>query len=164
MLSRKQVKSLLEVMGNDGIREILECAYIDIYKGRTVLVACDAYKLVALNIPDAEGNAIKVGERVPRDALVRWYKLAKASDTFTTADIAELSVEGAPYVPWQEVLAEKTTDVGAAITAVAFNAAYALSLQGVAGEPLTYKLNGTDGPMCANTDNGSYVLMPLRNK
>jgi hypothetical protein len=173
-LSKQQVKALLDVLSKDDTRPVLEHALIDDYQGRMVLVATDSYKLVALNIGPLDGWPEHVGKFVSRDALTRWYKLAGNKDMLGAEELVEMATvdDDLAYPKWQNLLKERDpSGVGyteqdlqpVPISKLSFNAKYALTLETVAAHVLTYELHGPLGAMIATTDNGLFILMPMKS-
>ena len=160
-MNKKQVNALLKVMSKDTMRPVLRNAYIDEYEGRTVLVATDGYMLTALNI---EIDSEHVGKSIKREAIEVWYKLAVARSRFDGEAIAELANNKANlsdlnYPKWQGPIDREQS----AQDAMMFNADYAKTLQDLSGEiGLVWKLHGKLSPMIARTENGMYVMMPMK--
>lgn len=165
-LTKKQVKAFLEVLSSDDTRPILTQASIELYNDVSHLVATDSYKLAAIPV---NGVSDIIGKRIPREELVKWYKLAGNKDLFTDENVRELATidpeEHGKYPAWQEIvpkLDEETTpqhSFGA-------QASYMLTME---------KLSEQDGGMywdfykdhvmLVNRTNGSlYVVMELRKR
>jgi hypothetical protein len=172
-LTKKQVKALLEVLSKDDTRPILEHALIDDYQGQLTLVATDSYKLIALklHITSADGQEY-IGKLVSRDDLTRWYKLAATKDTLMTNDLlAMAAASDMNYPKWQDLLKEKTASGNGrtdqdlkpeAVSKIGFQADYAVTLEKLAGTQLFYEFHGPFGAMLARTDDGLFILMPLK--
>ena len=160
-MNKKQVNALLKVMSKDAMRPVLRNAYIDEYEGRTVLVATDGYMLTALNI---EIDAEHIGKSIKREAIEVWCKLATGRSRFGGEAIAELAGNKAnlsdlEYPKWQGLIDRKQS----AQDMMRFNADYAKTLQDLSGEDgLAWKLHGKISPMIARTENGTYVMMPMK--
>ena len=161
-MNKKQVGALLKVMSKDTMRPALRNLYIDEYNGRTVVVATNGYILTAVNI-DIEPE--HVGKSIKREAIEVWYKLATARNKLDGDALAELASNAAnlsnlTYPEWEKLLPDGYVS-GA--TTMKFNADYAKTLQDLSGEEgLAWKLYGTISPMVATTDNGLYVMMPMK--
>jgi hypothetical protein len=155
-MKKQQVKAILDMTKNI-YREPLECLQVDLYNGRPVLVATDGYILIAMY---ADASLVdKVGYCMKRKNLEIWYKLASGKSVFGTND---LDLEKNDRFPkWQEII--KNTERKEAKT-IGFDSKLASRLETIAGEQLYYKLSGDGGAMIANTDNGLFLLMPLKPK
>ena len=161
-LNKKQVNALLKVMSKDETHPVLRNAHIDEYNGKTVLVTTNGYTLSAINIVvDSE----LVGKTIRREAIEVWYKLATARNKLDGEALAELASNGAnlsdiTYPEWKKLLPDGYMS---GETTMKFNADYAKVLQDLSGEgALAWKLYGTISPMIATTDNGLYVMMPMK--
>jgi len=155
-------------MSSDETRPILTNAYLDNYHDTLVLVATDSYKLVAIQL--GEADMVLAGRFIPRAELIKWYKLAATRDLLTLEVIAGMAIvdNDSKYPAWQKLLdkQEEETDpkYTGATDSISFNASYALTLEKLAGQSLSYQLNGYMGQMQATTDDGLYILMPLKAK
>lgn len=166
-LNKKQVGALLKVISKDDSRPVLTTAKVDKWGDDIVLVATDGYVLVALQL-DKEDGAELVGKLIRREAIERWYKLATGKSRLDTRELVEVSNEdygqhgeyaNYDYPQWQQLIKSHDVEVGE----IAFNADYAKVLQDLDGsDGLRYELNGSLAPMIANTERGTYVLMPRK--
>lgn len=151
-MKKQQVKALLDILKN--YREPLTYLQVDLYQNKPVLVATDSYILVALYADESLRD--KVGQGMTRNQLEIWYKLATAKSVFEAKDVE--TEKNDRYPKWQQIIEatkpEPTNKIG-------FNAKFATRLEAIAGEQLYYELSG-DGAMVANTENGLFVLMPLK--
>ena len=152
-MKKQQVKAILDMTKND-YRKPLTYLQVDLYNDRPVLVATDSYTLIALYADESLRN--KVGQGITRNTLEVWYKLASGRDT---VDFTTLETEKHDNFPkWQQIL-EATEHK--ATERIGFDSKLASRLEVIAGEQLYYELSG-DGAMVANTENGLFVLMPLK--
>jgi hypothetical protein len=170
MLNKSQVRSFLEVISSDESREVLTYAYIDLYKGRPVLVATNSYILAAIYLPDELKE--HVGKFISRADITRWYKLAKAKDMLGANDLLEMASGDKPfkYPDWQRLIdsqEEQGPERSGATDKISFDAKYAMTLQSLAGQQLVYTLHGRRGVMVAVglenkwRETGLYLLMPM---
>ncbi len=161
-MNKKQVNAFLKVMSKDKMRAVLCNAHIDEYNGKTVLVATNSYVLSAINI---EVDSELVGKTIKREAIEVWYKLATTRNKLDGDALAELASNVAnlsdlTYPEWKKVLPDGYMS---GETTMKFNADYAKTLQDLSGEEaLAWKLYGTISPMVATTENGLYVMMPMK--
>ena len=161
-MNKKQVNAFLKVMGKDAMRPVLRNAHIDEYNGKTVLVATNGYTLSAINI---EVDSELVGKTIRREAIEVWYKLATTRNKLDGDALAELASNAAnlsdlTYPEWKKVLPDGYMS---GETTMKFNADYAKTLQDLSGETgLVWKLHGKLLPMIARTENGTYVMMPMK--
>lgn len=168
MLSKKQVRALLEVMAPDDIRPPLAHAVLQVYKDQAYLVATDSYKLAAITMEEVVSDEFKakLNWSISRDALTRWYKLAAPRDYLDYEEILAMAIDRTDqwqYPKWEQIL-EKSEEESHTVTHIGFNATYALTLQSLADTFLHYNLSHYLSPMVARTPNGSiFLLMPLRD-
>ena len=161
-MNKKQVNAFLKVMSKDAMRPVLRNAHIDEYNGKTVLVATNGYILSSINI---EVDSELVGKTIRREAIEVWYKLATGKSRFDGEAVAELvgnsaNLSDIEYPKWQNVMPTSETKPQEAMM---FNAEYAKTLQDLSGESgLVWKLHGKLSPMVATTENGTYVMMPMK--
>ena len=169
-MNRKQVNAFLKVISKDRTRPVLCSAYIDEYKGKSVLVATDGYVLVAMKLEDIEQDHI--GKRVSREAVERWYKLADGRSRLSGADLQDMmefdqfnqsDLDGV-YPQWQKLVpTEARTSEFMSSMSIAFNANYAKVLQDVRGiDGLNLKIYGKLAPMVHEDETGLYILMPMK--
>lgn len=166
-LNKSQVKAFLDVLSKDESRPVLCYAKLDIVNDRLVLVATNSYILAAVNLEASEDGKQKyAGQMVHRDDLTRWYKLANTKDNLTTEEILLMSQPAeVKYPKWLRLFYDDKAELleGESVDRVTFNSNFALTLEKVAGSPLTYTFHGDLGPMVATTSNGLYCLMPLKS-
>lgn len=161
-MNKKQVNALLKVMSKDTLRPVLRNLYIDEYNGRTVVVATNGYILTAVNI---EIEPEHVGKSIKREAIEVWYKLATGRSRFDGGAVDELvgnsaNLSNLEYPKWQSLMPSSETEPQEMMI---FNAEYAKTLQDLSGENgLIWKLHGKISPMIATTENGMYVMMPMK--
>lgn len=167
-LNKKQVGALLKVMGKDESRAILTSVYIDKWGDDTVLVATNGYIMAILQL-DPEDAEPLVGKMIRREAIERWYKLATGKSRLNTMELVQVSSDDyaqhgeyqtGEYPRWQSVVPSGVAD-GA--DEIAFNADLAKTLQDLDGsEGLMWTVYGKLRPLMANTDNGTYLVMPVK--
>ena len=167
-MNKKQVGALLKVMGKDEMRPILASVYIDKWGDDTVMVATNGYIMAILPL-DTEDAEPLVGKMIRREAIERWYKLATGKSRLNTMELVQVASEDygrhgsyqeGNYPKWQSVVPSGMAD-GA--DTIAFNADLAKALQDLDGsEGLEWKVYGKLQPLMANTDNGTYILMPRK--
>ena len=158
---KKQVNAFLKVMEKDTTLSKIRGAHIDEYNGRTVLVATNRHVLAAMYI-DIDKSYI--GKTIRREAIEVWYKLASTRSELNGEAIAELAdnkanlMEG--YPDWKKALPKNS---GEPQERMVINAELAKSLQDLSGEPhLDLKLYGNISPMIAHTEQGMFILMPIK--
>lgn len=156
-LTRKQVKAYLDVLSNDDYRPALCRAAISLKDGKPYLAATNSYILAALKLDDSYSEL--VGKCVLREELVKWYKLADGKSVLTDDVLKDMLVDNAEKFPGWDALVPKSTT---ATESIGFHPKYAVALCAVADQDLNWKLNGTTGPMLAETSRGIYMLMPSR--
>ena len=167
-MNKKQVNALLKVMGKDEMRPILASVYIDKWGDDTVMVATNGYVMAILPL-DTEDAEPLVGKMIRREAIERWYKLATGKSRLNTMELVQVASEDygrhgsyqeGNYPKWQSVVPSGVAD-GA--DTIAFNADLAKALQDLDGsEGLAWTVYGKLQPLVANTDNGTYLLMPKK--
>ena len=167
-MNKKQVGALLKVMGKDEMRPILASVYIDKWGDDTVMVATNGYVMAILQL-DTEDAEPLVGKMIRREAIERWYKLATGKSRLNTMELVQVAAEDygrhgsyqdGKYPTWQSVVPSGIAD-GA--DTIAFNADLAKTLQDLDGsEGLAWTVYGKLQPLMANTDNGTYLLMPKK--
>lgn len=161
-LTKRQVKSLLEVIANDDTRPILMQSKIDLFEGKPVLVATDSYKMVIFALSDAV--LPELGKMIDRSEIVKWYKLANAKDIFTEADLIDLPATtiAGKYPEWQKLV--PLSEEIAAQEKMSLNASYLLELGILAGNTgMTLEFYGRMRPIVCHFDNNIFILMPLKN-
>lgn len=155
-MKKQQVKAILDMTKNE-YRKPLTYLQVDLYNDKPVLVATDSYTLIALYADDSMRD--KVGQGITRNTLEVWYKLASGRYAL---DFTTLETEKHDSFPkWQQIIEateQKATDT------LGFDSKLASRLETIANEQLYYKLSGNGGAMVATTDNGLFVLMPLKPK
>jgi DNA polymerase III sliding clamp (beta) subunit (PCNA family) len=164
-LTKKQVKSLLEVISSDDTRPMLQQVKIDTFEDKPVLVATDGYVLAAINLDDSV--LPEVGKMIDRSEIVKWYKLATNKDIFSEATLLELPkthIEGV-YPVWQKLVPE-AKDFSAQAS-MRFNAQYMATIQTLAARDgynagLCWELYGKLSPLVARDESGTYLVMPLK--
>lgn len=161
-MNKPQVKALLEVISSDEARPVLTHAMIDILENNMVLVATDSYKLAAVALSTTEDDRTHVGKFISRELLTKWYKLANTKDILSTQELLDMAKtdESMKFPKWQSLLEQQKAQSTSSIT---FNAQYALTLEKLAGQPLSYKLHGDMGAMRANINDSVYLLMPMKS-
>lgn len=155
-MKKQQVKAILDLMKNT-YRDNLNYLQVDLYNDKPVLVATDSYILVALYADESLRD--KVGQGMPYRQLEIWYKLATAKSVFEAKDVE--TEKNDRYPKWQQIIEatkKQATDM------LGFNSKLATRLETIAGEQLYYELSGNNGAMKATTDNGLFLLMPLKPK
>lgn len=163
-LTRKQVKALLGITGKDDTRPALTELWVAEHGDNTYLVATDSYRMALLKLDMAPELDIEhdVGQElaVPRQELEKWYKLAKGRDILIETDVINmLEVSEHKHPKIDPIMAREPAEA----RKLSFNAKYALELETLAGDPLTYELGGDNGALIANTRDNYYILMPLRS-
>lgn len=158
---KKQVGAFLKVMAKDTTLPKIRGAHIDEYGGRTVLVATNRYTLAAMYI-DIDRSYI--GKTIRREAIEVWYRLASARSELNGEAVAELADNKANlmdgYPDWKIALPK---DSGEPQERIIFNAELAKSLQDLSGKSrLDLKLYGNISPMIAHTEQGMFILMPIK--
>lgn len=165
MLSKKQVKALLEVISDDEARPVLTTALLDEHDGRAVLIATDSYKMAIIDL-EMEGDFPEFvpvkGNLIARQSLVTWYKLAAAKDYINNEQLIDMSEKPAEHMKWPEWKQILKVEDGAGLYRMSFNAQYAATLQTLAGQPLQYDVVSDHSPMIAKDHANTYVLMPCR--
>lgn len=165
-LTKKQVKSLLDVISSDTARPVITHVKIDTYEGHPVLVGTDGYTLVALRLTD--DILPSMGQLIPRAELTKWYKLAGTKDRLTEADLIPMAVPDdksfengrTNYPEWQKLI---PTEFGS-LPSFALNANYLLTMQTLNDAPLTWQLGMTKlTPVIARANDNLYVIMPLKS-
>lgn len=167
-LKKKQVGALLKVMGKDDMRPILASVYIDRWNDGIVMVATNGYVMAILPL-DVEDAEPLVGKMIRREAIERWYKLATGKSRLNTMELVQIASddygqygsyrEGA-YPQWTNVVPSGIAD-GA--QEIGFNADLAKVLQDLDGnDGLAWTVYGKLQPLMASTDNGTYLLMPIK--
>lgn len=167
-MNKKQVGALLKVISKDTTRPVLMCAKVDKWGDDTVLVATDGYVMAILQL-DVEDAEEIVGKLIRRSAIERWYKLATGKDRLDTSELVRVSsddyavngeYEQINYPDWTKVVPSGIAD-GA--NEIAFNAEYAKVLQDLdGGDGLAWTIYGKLQPLMANTERGTYLLMPRK--
>jgi DNA polymerase III sliding clamp (beta) subunit (PCNA family) len=160
-LTKQQVKSLLEVMGNDDARPMLQQLKIDLFNDKPVLVTTDSYQMAIFALSD---NVLpEMGKMIDRKEIVKWYKLASAKDLFTEVDLIDApATEDGNYPKWQTLIPkrEDMTD----IPSLGLNATYLLNLGKLAGNTgMILEFYGRRAPIVSRTGDNIFVLMPLKS-
>lgn len=165
-MNRKQVGAFLKIMSNDQVRPVLCTAYVDVFRGKTVLVTTDSYILSAVYIPDVDEDMI--GKIITRKAIEIWYKLADGKSYFDSETIRELVLDDErnnrntdmQYPKWQSIVERLEQS---AVDTISFNADYAKKVQDLNGTAgLTLVLNGKLGGMVCDNDIAYSIIMPLK--
>lgn len=164
-LTKQQIKALLEVLSSDEVRPILTQASIELYNDVTHLVATDSYKLVAIPV---NGVSDMVGKRIPREELVKWYKLASNKDRFTDDNVRELATidpeEHGKYPDWQK-LVPKEDEEKSQQTSIGVQASYLVTMEKLADQPGGMYWDCYNNTMLVSRVNGSiYLVMELRKR
>ena len=163
-LTKKQVKSLLEVMSSDKTREVLTTAYIDEFEDKYYLVATDGYTLAAIILDtDASGY---VGRFVKRDDLIRWYKLASTKDVLTEQELLigmsrKALQSDASYPNWKDIY---TSIIKSKFETDTFhiNADYFKTMQELVGG-LPVKYLNYHNAFIAKQELGMFIIMKLKD-
>ena len=166
-LTKKQVKAFLEVLSSDDTRPILTQASIELHNDHTYLVATDAYKLAAILV---NGVSDMIGKRIPREELVKWYKLASNKDYFTDENVRELATldpeEHGKYPEWQKLM-PKDDQEKSQQTSIGVNASYLLTMENLAQERTGSGMywDCYNNTMLVNRSNDNYyIVMELRKR
>lgn len=167
-MNKKQVGAFLKVMDKDEMRPILASVYIDRWHDGIVMVATNGYIMAILPL-DTEDAEPLVGKMIRREAIERWYKLATGKSRLDTMELVQVASEDygrhgnyqeGNYPKWQGVVPSGIAD-GA--DTIAFNADLAKTLQDLDGsDGLVWTVYGKLQPLMASTDNGTYLLMPMK--
>lgn len=159
-MNKKQVGAFLKVVGKDPARVTLSHAKIDTYNGRTVLMGTDGYKLAAIYIDEADEL---VGKLLPREAIERWYKLATGKSRLTGREIVESLAQELTegnYPEWQKLVPQGDT---LPQTTMRFNAEFFKIMQDLTGNAdMTVKFYGEVHPMVIESEDGVFVVMPMK--
>lgn len=165
-LTKKQVKAFLEVMSSDDSRPVLTQASIELYNDISHLVATDSYKLVAIPVT---GVSDMIGKRIPREELVKWYKLASNKDYFTDENVRELATidpeESGKYPEWQKLMPTEEEEPFAQ-TGMGVQASYLLTMENLAGNTggMYWDFYKDHSMLVARENSCIYVVMELRKK
>jgi DNA polymerase III sliding clamp (beta) subunit (PCNA family) len=164
-LTKKQVKTFLDVISSDDSRPVLTHAKIDTFDGQAVLVGTDSYKLAALQLKDTILPAM--GNLVPRTELLKWYKLASNKDYLTETELAAMSTSEeniGKYPEWQRLVPDAKDMT--ALTSINVNALYLATMQELTGDyakiGLEWQFYGALAPIVARRDGNIYIVMPLK--
>jgi hypothetical protein len=162
LLTKQQVKSLLEVIGNDDARPILQQLKIDLFNDKPVLVTTDSYQMAIFALSD---NVLpEMGKIIDRKEIAKWYKLASAKDLFTEVDLIDApATEDGNYPKWQTLIPKREDMTG--IPSLSLNPTYLLNLGKLAGNTgMILEFYGRIAPIVSRTGDNIFVLMPLATK
>lgn len=159
-MNKKQVGAFLKIIAKDNIRPILTNATVSRYNDRLVLVGTDGQKFAAIYIEDAERLE---GKLIPREALEVWYKLATGKSRLTGQEIVDKLSKDAKdgqFPSWQKLIPKGDT---VPQTTMRFNADFFKIMQDLTGNAdMTVKLYGEVHPMVIESEDGVYVVMPMK--
>ena len=158
-LAKPQVKALLEIMSSDDARPALCHAWIQNINDYPQLVATDSYHAVMFKLP--KGMIGQAGQSIDRVDLTRFYKLMERKDLLGDDEVAAMLKKSGRTFPKLNLILENIPEEGNT-EQISFNANYAIDLEKVAGQPLTYQTTGRLNPMVATSDNNTFILMPLK--
>lgn len=161
-MNRKQIGALLKIASKDASRPVLTSVHVDVYEGKTCLVATDGYILAMRYL---EGIDSHVGETIPRKLMERWYKLADNKSWFDAETVDEMFTDkdykpsDYKYPNYKSLIPTSNHSTNRRVN---FNAELALALQKVSGKPgLEWEFYGEREPITAKDETGIYLLMPL---
>ena len=162
-LSKRQVKSLLDIISKEEHRHIINCVTVQEVDGKFYLVATDSYKMAMLEVESEELLKFK-DKLLNREALTKWYKLASAKNYLTEDTLAKMFGEESNLVSGDYPRVEGLMNVTPTpVDGFKFNASYMLSLETLnGGEPLEYKTSGYASPAIAEHDGNKFVIMPVK--
>ena len=159
-MNKKQVGAFLKIIAKDNMRPILTNATVSRYNDRLVLVGTDGQKFAAIYIEDAESLE---GKLIPREALEVWYKLATGKSRLTGQELVDSlskhAVEG-QFPGWHKLIPR-----GEPVpqTTMRFNAEFFKIMQDLTGNAdMTVKLYGEVHPMVIESEDGVFVVMPMK--
>lgn len=160
-LTKKQVKALLKVLGDDDSRPLLQQFRFNMTDKGMYITATNSYVLAAYKIGDE--HKMLDGYCVARDDLTKWYKLASAKDVLDLDELIQMSTVGeGRYPKWATLVPEGRKE----IKSITFNADLLQNLQVLAGQPMEISFTeGSQSPILLNdkhTEN-VFILMPLKN-
>ena len=166
-MNKKQVGAFLKVVGKDDMHPNLMQAKVDRYDGKLGLVGTNGYMLAVVFL-DEDAEEIE-GKVIRRDALERWYKLATGKDRLTGQELVRLSAEDYAnhdgyseheFVPWQKAVPSNDP---VPQTTMRFNAEFFKIMQDLTGNAdMTVKLYGEVHPMVIESEDGVFVVMPMK--
>lgn len=161
-LTKKQVKAFLEVLSSDESRPVLTHAKIDMLDGTPVLIGTDSYKLAALKLTD--DILPEMGSLVPRESLVKWYKLASNKDYLTEVELITMAIpeeEVGKYPEWQRLVPDVKDIVD--LPNIRINAGYMFTLQTLVEMPgLEWEFYGPLAPVVSRYNGNLLIVMPLK--
>ena len=159
-MNKKQVGAFLKVMAKDDLRPVLTNATISRYNDRLVLVGTDGQKFAAIYIEDAESLE---GKLIPREALEVWYKLATGRSRLTGQELVDNLSQHAKdgqFPGWQKLIPKGEP---VAQSTMRFNADFFKIMQELTGQTdMTVKLYGEVHPMVIESEDGVFVVMPMK--
>ena len=158
-LTRKQVKSFLEIVSSDEARPLLMNAAVCEHHGKIYLVGTDSYKLAALLLSDDLRDM--VGKVVSREDITVWYKLASGKDRMDDDFIREHAQDAdGNYPDWARLMPvegqDKTTR-----TRLSIEPAYLAAMNSLAEMPLSYSFY--DSMLHSETRMGIFVVMAMKD-
>ena len=159
-MNKKQVGAFLKVIAKDTLRPVLTNATISRYNDRLVLVGTDGHKFAAIYIEDAEELE---GKLIPREALEVWYKLATGKSRLTGQEIVDKlskdAIDG-QFPGWQKLIPKGEP---VAQSTMRFNAEFFKIMQELTGKTdMTVELYGEVHPMVIKSEDGVFVVMPMK--
>lgn len=159
-LNKKQIKGLLNVMSSNSHRPAIAQACVNTAAdGKTYLTVTDGYHLASIYAPDLSDC---VGLAIPRDEMIKWYKLAVGKTVFNDDTVRELAKDtGHKYPDWSVLLPRG--DEEKPLPTAYFNADYMSNLQQVNGDPLLYRFyRDIHSPAVARNEGNIYIIMQLK--
>lgn len=161
-LSKRQVKSLLDIISKEEHRHIINCVTVQEVNGKFYLVATDSYKMAMLEVESEELLKFK-DKLLNRGALTKWYKLASNKNYLTERALAIMFEEESNLVSGDYPRVEGLINVTPTpVDGFKFNASYMLSLEKLNGdEPLEYRTSGYTSPAIAEHDGNKFIIMPI---
>ena len=166
-MNKKQVGAFLKVMGKDESRPVLMRAKIDTLNDKPVLVATNGYVISAVYL-DEDAMEL-VGKHIRREALEKWHKLATGKSRLTGNELQDVlgddyaqhgSYLESNYINWKNAMPAGEPE---AQVDMKFNADLFKIVQDLDGEgALHVKFYGKLAPMVFESDNGYYLIMPMK--